>query len=545
MCTTTQPVNLWLYCLYSISKETQIHPSYCTWKLRDPAVSKDFQDTFKDKVAALTPVESADDVEDVWSKLKTLLLETASEVCGLSKKHQWKRETCLWDDKVEEAVKKKWECFKRHIALAKAGQTRDAEDAKAAYNKAKRLAKRVVWQAKSVDEREKFSNIAPNDTGIFELAKQMDKTNQDVVGEKCVRNDAGELSLSDEEKMKAWVEHYARLLNVEFEWDSNLLPEVTPVEGPPPPVTKDLIRKVLRKMKCGKAAGPSGIIVEMLKAAGEVGIELLTELTEVVFCNGVIPTDWQESFILNLYKGKGDALECGNYRGLKLTDQVMKLFERVLDSFVREMVDIDAMQFGFVPGRGTTDAIFIIRQLQEKYISANKPLYFAFVDLEKASVGLEEFGSGGVGCTCHPGHVYGCQKGCPCQRSVQQGVRGWSWCASGICSQPLAFHTCAGRSVAPVPYWCAMGASVCWRPCCNGRLTWRMHCKVKGIERGYGKQGIESQHEEDKAHGLGTGAWPSSRLWSVPLCSLSEWCWCSLYPVLAVHVLGAQEVQWC
>ena len=31
-------------------------------------------------------------------------------------------------------------------------------------------------------------------------------------------NDAGELSLSEEEKMKAWVEHYARLLNVEFEW---------------------------------------------------------------------------------------------------------------------------------------------------------------------------------------------------------------------------------------------------------------------------------------------------------------------------------------
>ena len=42
------------------------------------------------------------------------------------------------------------------------------------------------------------------------------------------------------------------------------------------------------------------------------------------------------------------------------------------------------MQFGFVPGRGTTDAIFIIRQLQEKYIAENMPLYFAFVDLEKA-----------------------------------------------------------------------------------------------------------------------------------------------------------------
>ena len=43
----------------------------------------------------------------------------------------------------------------------------------------------------------------------------LDRSNQDVLSEKSVKNDAGELSLS-EEKMKAWVEHYARLLNVEF-----------------------------------------------------------------------------------------------------------------------------------------------------------------------------------------------------------------------------------------------------------------------------------------------------------------------------------------
>ena len=42
------------------------------------------------------------------------------------------------------------------------------------------------------------------------------------------------------------------------------------------------------------------------------------------------------------------------------------------------------MQFGFVPGRGTTDAIFTVRQLQEKHHAAKKPLYFAFVNLEKA-----------------------------------------------------------------------------------------------------------------------------------------------------------------
>ena len=83
--------------------------------------------------------------------------------------------------------------------------------------------------------------------------------------------------------------------------------------------------------------------------------------------------DWEDSFIINIYKGKGDSLERGNYRGLKLLDHVMKGIERVIEKIIRERISIDDMQFGFMPGRGTIDAIFILRQL----------LYFAFVDIEK------------------------------------------------------------------------------------------------------------------------------------------------------------------
>ena len=50
----------------------------------------------------------------------------------------------------------------------------------------------------------------------------------------------------------------------------------------------------------------------------------------------------------------------------------------------RQRVEIDEMQCGFMSGRGTTDAIFIVRQLQQKLLAANKLLYMAFVDLEKA-----------------------------------------------------------------------------------------------------------------------------------------------------------------
>ena len=142
--------------------------------------------------------------------------------------------------------------------------------------------------------------------------------------------------------------------------------------------------KAITKMASGKAAGPSGIVAEMLKPVGEGGAEEVRDLVENIISDGCIPTDWQESFIVNLYKGKGDALNRGNYRGLKLIEQVMKVLERVVEGLIRQRVEIDEMQCGFMSGRGATDAIFIVRQLQEKHLAANKPVYMAFIDLEKA-----------------------------------------------------------------------------------------------------------------------------------------------------------------
>ena len=124
----------------------------------------------------------------------------------------------------------------------------------------------------------------------------------------------------------------------------------------------------------------------MQKAASEEGVELMRQLTKAVWAavwSHQAASHWEESFILNLYyKGKGEALDRGSHRALKLTDQVMKLLEWVLDFYIHGMVNIYEMQFGFVPGRGT-DAIFIVRQ-QQKYIANNKQSYFAFVDPEKA-----------------------------------------------------------------------------------------------------------------------------------------------------------------
>ena len=144
------------------------------------------------------------------------------------------------------------------------------------------------------------------------------------------------------------------------------------------------VRAALKKMKSCKAAGPSGVVADMIKAAEDAGTTWVKDVCNSVIREGRIPQDWCKSWMVNVYKGKGDALECGSYRGIKILEHVMKIFERVIEGRVRKLVKIDDMQFGFMERKGTTDAIFIVRQLQEKYLAKKKDLWMAFVDLEKA-----------------------------------------------------------------------------------------------------------------------------------------------------------------
>ena len=119
-------------------------------------------------------------------------MQATKQVCGVSSNHPWRKQTWWWNNQVEEAVRKKRRCFK----LWKAGGSR------AAYNTAKRTSNRVVHQAKSEAEKVALQKIDARSGDVYRLAKQMRRDNQDVMGEKPVKNDAGQLSLDEESKKK-------------------------------------------------------------------------------------------------------------------------------------------------------------------------------------------------------------------------------------------------------------------------------------------------------------------------------------------------------
>ena len=101
--------------------------------------------------------------------------------------------------------------------------------------------------------------------------------------------------------------------------------------GPAEIISCNEVKSAITKTKSGKTAGPSGVVAEMLRASGDVGVQWVTDLCNNIVQEGEIPSDWRKSWIVNVYKGKGDALECGSYRGIKLLDHVMKVLERVIE----------------------------------------------------------------------------------------------------------------------------------------------------------------------------------------------------------------------
>ncbi|KAK3557258.1 hypothetical protein QTP70_026078 [Hemibagrus guttatus] len=159
---------------------------------------------------------------------------------------------------------------------------------------------------------------------------------------------------------------------------------VNSVEQKVDKIRKDEVRKALKRMKSGKAFGPDDIPVEVWKCLGKAAVEFLTSLFNRVLESERMPEEWRRSVLVPIFKNQGDVQSCSNYRGIKMMSHTMKLWERVVEARLRKVVEICEQQYGLMPSKSSTDAIFALRILMEKYRDGQRELHCVFVDLEKA-----------------------------------------------------------------------------------------------------------------------------------------------------------------
>ena len=283
------------------------------WKLNENRTRVRFEKRVKELVST--------DVPDLWKTFRDGVLKACDELCG-KKSRRDQGDMWWWNEDVKDTITKKKTPFKELCRFS-------SEQNKTQYKRIRNQTRKIVARATRMEANQELNNLYQNSNGVFYFLRRMKKEGKDVEGGRCLRGGDGQLGFTEEDRAKIWKEHMEKIMNEENKWDRMVETDV--VEGPVEKVARNQIVEAIQSMKLGKATGTSEVSVEMIVASGEIGVKVMMELCQHVLDGRGMPDKWKTSVIVPIFKGKGDVMSCGSYRGVKLLEHAMKIVERVLE----------------------------------------------------------------------------------------------------------------------------------------------------------------------------------------------------------------------
>jgi hypothetical protein len=204
-----------------------------------------------------------------------------------------------------------------------------------------------------------------------------------------INDENGNALTESEDIKKRWVEYCTNLYSCDQPHQTPN-PRYNEVEKEPPPL-KSEIEWALRRINNGKSPGIDGIPIEMWKASGDEGVDILWRLCRLIWEKEEWPKDWCRAVFVPLPK-KGNLKECSNHRTISLITHASKVMLKIIINRMKTKYDLEMAeeQAGFVDGKGTREQIVNIRNIIEKCREHNVPLYMCFIDYAKA-----------FDCVCH------------------------------------------------------------------------------------------------------------------------------------------------
>ena len=362
-----------------------VSPKIRWWRIKEPEGEGMVKEICKWLIDDLQATHKKS-VNNKWDSFEHTCKQLAINHLGMTKGRVMGKEGWWWNTNIKDTLRQK------KLAFQNWSKTKDDEsipvEQKVAlreeYSKAKKNAKRAVAVAKDRASRSLLEKLQePGGANqIYKIAAMRTNNSKDITRTKYIESSDKRLLTNDKDILNRWVEYSHDLLNTEF--PRQQIPSEMPIHGPIQEITTDEVKVAIKAMKNGKATGPDDIPAEIWKACGDVGCEWLCTLFNGIIETGQMPSKFRSSYLIPVYKQKGDVRDCSNYRGIKLMCHTLKIFERIVDKRLRGIASIHDHQCGFQGGLSTTDALQTVKILSEKYREDNKDLHAVFIDLEKA-----------------------------------------------------------------------------------------------------------------------------------------------------------------
>jgi hypothetical protein len=198
---------------------------------------------------------------------------------------------------------------------------------------------------------------------MHRMTNSRERKMRDIIQVKYIKDETERLLTKEEDIKNRWREYFDKLFNedsgslfIELDISSDDLNRQF-VRW----IQESGVKDALKRMKGGKAMGPDGIPIEVWRSLRDVTIVCLTKLFNLIFRSNNMPDEWRQIILVLIFKNKGDVQSCTNYRGIKLMSHTMKPWERIIEHRLRGVNNVTENQFGFMPGRSTMEAIFLIR----------------------------------------------------------------------------------------------------------------------------------------------------------------------------------------
>ena len=149
------------------------------------------------------------------------------------------------------------------------------------------------------------------------------------------------------------------------------------------PINEKEVQQVIKSFQNNKTTGPDKVKNEFIKYGSR---ELTKALSQTVnkFENETVPVSWNKSNTINIDKGNPDKELLENKRGISLTNNICKIFEKVINNRINSELSFTKAQVGAKQGRSSVDQLFILKSVIQQRKFQRKQAYIALIDIEKA-----------------------------------------------------------------------------------------------------------------------------------------------------------------